>query len=70
MRMRFAVDAVLCAAVVAQVWRNGLLPAVYGVAVAGECWQMWQQHVYMDRHHANACKPDIVACGNLNRMHI
>lgn len=54
-----AVHVVLCVAVVAQVYCHGLLHAVHGAAVDGECWHMWQQHVCMDRHHAYASKPDI-----------
>ena len=69
--MWLAIDEVLCVAVVAQVQRDGLLPAVYAAAVADQCWNMWQQHVYLDRHHAHACKPEIASFGYLScRLHM
>ena len=54
--MWLAIDAVLFVAVVAQVQRHGLLPAVYGTAVADQRRSMWQQYLYLDRHNAHACK--------------
>ena len=31
------------AAVVVEIWRDGVLPAVYGAALAGKSWDLWQQ---------------------------